>query len=216
MKKLKHIKDKAIELRQNGLSLEQIVKNLGMAKGTVYYWVKDIPLQRDKTPPNIQKMNKARKEKLEIEYKKAYAEGLEDYVKNCDNKHFRDLILVFLTEGYRKSKNTVEVINTNPLMIKMCQTILQKFAPDVKYQVHYHEDRTLNDILDFWSVYLGIDRNSIRTQIKKGNLSKRSEACNFGIMHLQVNDYKMRHKMQAWMDCVEAEWTEYTNRREVL
>jgi len=206
MNKYKHLKDKAVELRNKGLSLDEIVDSLKVSKGTVYSWIKNIPLQRGKVPPNIDVMNKARKEKLIVEYEKAYQLGLEEFNKNRDNKFFRDLILVFLTEGYRKSKNTVEVVNTNAKMIKMCQTVLSKFTTNIHYQVHYHEDRKLETVLDFWSGYLNIDKAEIRTQVKKGNMARRSETCEFGIMHLQVNDYKLRHMMQAWMDSVEQQW----------
>lgn len=206
MNKYKRIKEKAIELRNAGSSLEEIVNNLKLPKGTIYQWIKTIPLQREKIAPNIEKMNKARKDKLVIEYERAYNAGNEEFAKNKD-KFFRDLILIFLTEGYRKSKNSVEIINSNPKIIGVCETVLKKYTTNIRHQLHYHEDRDLNKLLYFWSNFLKIDASSIRTQIKVGNLSNRSEACEYGVMHLQVHDYKLRHMMQAWMDNIEKEWS---------
>lgn len=206
MKKYLKLKHKAIELRDLGWSLNEITEELSVPKGTIYSWIKEIKIEKKKSVPNVEKMNAGRRNKLLAQYDEAYQNGLIEFEKNRNNVLFRDFIVVFLTEGYRKSKSSVEITNTNHKMILMCNNIFRLYSDNVRYKVIYHDDRNLNMILDFWSELLGIEKSDIRTHTKRSNLSGRSEACDNGIMHIMVHDFKLRHMMRAWVDKIEEEW----------
>lgn len=207
MKKLDHIKKKAIELRYEGYSLPDICTMLGRSKSTMHHWLKNIPLQRNKMPTKVELMWQANDNKWKGLRKKAYDEGLKIFENRKEDKLFRDFIVVYLTEGHRKSINSVVVTNTNHNMIKACKSVLENFSNKITYRVYFYEDRNPEKIKDFWSKFLTVDKNKINVHLKKGGkLNKRSSTCDNGIMHIRVNDYTLRAKVQAWMDCLEEEW----------
>ena len=78
MKKLDHIKAKALELRYAGKTLPEIADLLGRSKGTVHYWLKGIPLQRERKDNSIalQKATEANAKKWKDRRMKAYQEGI--------------------------------------------------------------------------------------------------------------------------------------------
>lgn len=206
MKKYENMKLKALSLRQQGKSLQEIVDLLGIPKGTVYYWIRETPLSRQRLPPNITKMVKANKSKWDNLYKSAYDEGLRLYELHKNDKMFNHFVMLFMTEGYRKSKNTVEIVNSSATLIKICSHVMSKFSWDIKYKLFYHADRDLHKVTNFWAAELDISPQSIKTQVKNGNgLKGRSAACEYGIMHVYVNDYSARHMLQAWVDLLTAE-----------
>lgn len=207
MKSLNHIREKAIKLRYDGYSLPDICNMLGRSKGTVHYWVKDIPLQRNKIEPNIQKMLIGSKNKWKRLRDSAYKDGLEIYQQMKDEKTFRDFIIIYLTEGFRKTKNVVQVVNSNPMIIKNCKYILEKFSDKIQYIIVSYKDKDEIKVREYWANKLNIDKNIITYYVKEnGNLKGRNYSSLYGTMRIQVNDYRLRAKMQSWMDMIEDEW----------
>lgn len=206
MKKYDSLKQKALTLRKEGKSLQEIVDLLAVSKGTVYYWIKDVPLNRQRLAPNISKMVRANKNRWNKLQQKAYDDGVQLYELHKTDKMFNHFIMLFMTEGYRKSKNTVEIVNSSATLIKICSHVMGKFSWNVRFKLFYHADRDLRKVTAFWASELGITPDSIKLQLKNGNgLKGRSAACEYGIMHVYVNDYTARHMLRAWVDLLTAE-----------
>ena len=112
-------KQKAIEMRQNGMSLGQIAKKLMVSKGSVSLWTKGIVLtdeQQEKlvsrvryNDPNLEKSKICRDRRMQYQHM-----GAEKAVK-CDND-FAFGCALFWGEG-AKSQTQVSICNTDVQML---------------------------------------------------------------------------------------------------
>jgi len=113
MKKYVHLKEKAIELREGGSTLNDLCGHFsGIAKTTIYYWIRKIPVKRTAQSEAQRKGTKAIIEKYRKLRKEAYEDAHKKAGKLLSDKFLRDFILIYLTEGFRRNRNVVEVGNS--------------------------------------------------------------------------------------------------------
>lgn len=208
-KKYDHLKEKAKELRLQGLSVGEICNRLKLSKGTVWYWIKNIPLQRKKLKPNHLAASNANKEKHKKLRKEAYESGKSSFKKLSEDPTFRDFVCMYLGEGYRKNKNQVAIGNSNPQIVKLSKKWIIKLSSNkVEYRIQYHQDQDLEKLKDFWSSALEISKDEIKFQRKSnsGKLNGRKWRSEYGILTVRTSDTYLRSKIQAWMDIVQADW----------
>lgn len=190
------------------MKLAEICSLLHKSKTTVYYWIKDINIIVSRKPNNI-----AASKVLHEKYKKlrelAYTEGLEIYLVEKNNNLFRDFLVIYLTEGHRKSKNTVSIVNTNPKILKAVKPFMEKFTNNkIWYSLQVYPDTNIDKTVQYWKQYLKINDEHIRILYKSnaGNLKGRNSSVKYGIMTIGTNDTYFREKLRAWTDIVQLEW----------
>lgn len=210
MKKYDHLKKLAIELRAKNFTLPTICERLGLSKGTVFYWIKDIPIPRTedqrKCTVAASRANKEKWEKIRREY---YNLGKNYFSEIERDPHLRDFVIIYLTEGYRKTRNVVQVTNSNINIIQTSHKFIQMFSnKKITYNLQCHVDNDEEKLLDYWSNGLKIDRNHIRIIRKSnsGNLSGRKWRSLYGVMGISVNDTKFRMMIESWMDFIQEDW----------
>src|SRR5262249_36732561 len=76
------------------------------------------------------------------------------------------------------------------------------------YAVTYHPDQHEEQLVSFWSEYLGVAPTAIRCHRKSnsGRLSRRVWRCQHGVMAIASHDTYFRSRMGAWVDLIKAEW----------
>src|SRR4051812_23941679 len=144
MNKYKHLREKAVELRMKGFTLNEIVEKLSLSKTTIYYWIKHLKIEfhntknQSKALKLVQIANSKKFKKLRDE---AYEQGLKDFNDLLKINTFRDFIIIYLTEGFRKSKNTAQVTNSNHNIINITKKWFEKFSSKKPfYQLQYYKD----------------------------------------------------------------------------
>jgi transcriptional regulator with XRE-family HTH domain len=211
-----HLRTKAIELRQHyHLSLDEIVERLGLSRTTVYYWIKDIPLGRSKKPNHL-RASEVNRENAKKKRDDAYQQGLAEYPMLIQEPTFRDFVVLYMAEGYRRNRNTVSIANSNPRIIQLGYywiAILSKNK--LQFSVQIHTDNDEKEIKSFWATLLSISPASIRTLRKSnsGQLSGRQWRSIHGVFTVAVGDTYFRSRLQAWMDKIQEEW--YTHVSEI-
>ena len=203
MKKYDHLREKAIYFRtKKKMTLTEICKRLHVPKTTAYYWIAKFPIEYRKLPrtkKQVQatlKMVSATKKRWGIKRQAAYNEGKQLAPELFTDSLFRDFVSIYLCEGYRKSRNTVAVTNSNINIIAISYKYMQIFRhPDRKfdYWVQIHKDQNIDAVLDHWSKALD-------------NLKHRNWACKYGVLAVRVHDTYFRSKLQAWMDYMQEQW----------
>lgn len=88
--------------RKQTRSLDEICNRLALPRGTVYYWIKDIPLQRPRKT-NLAPAYAATFKKFRLIREDSYKQGLLEYDTLVANPTFRDFVTLFMTEGYNQS-----------------------------------------------------------------------------------------------------------------
>jgi hypothetical protein len=116
---------------------------------------------------------------------------------------------MYIGEGYKRSRNTVSLCNSDPRVVRLADYWIRRFAVNrVTYSFQYHADRDPDHLIAFWSFGLDADPKLISPMRKSnsGKLTGRKWRCKYGVMTVCANDTMLRARLQAWMDRRQADW----------
>lgn len=174
-------KNKAISLRQQGLSIKTIEKQLSIPRSTLSGWFRDIKL----TAAQKQKLKKDWKTALikarvqaiawhnaQRELRILNAKNEADKVLNninTNNKITLELALSMLYLGEGSKSTQTSMGNSNPEIVKFflkCLQILYEIKPsDLKYYLHLRSDQDGEKMKKYWS-------NKIKVPVNKFSYTK--------------------------------------------
>lgn len=162
----KDLKQKAIQLRMQGLSYSQIKESIKISKGTLSAWLKEYPLSEERikalrgnNPKRIERfrntMAAKKEERLRISYKKV--------AHDLGALNNRDILVagffLYWGEGSKTSAATTALTNTNPAMliffIKWLKLLGVKKS-DMRVKLHLYSDMDIEKTKTWWSKKLGI------------------------------------------------------------
>jgi hypothetical protein len=210
-----YLREKARKLRtQHKLTLDEIVERLSLPRTTVFYWIRDLPIDRKPNPrwPDTAraKGNRAMRAKYSRLREHAYRTGIHCFDALVrDYAAFRDFVVLFMTEGFKRNRNVVSIANSDPAMIELAAHWIRLFSErKVTYSIQYHTDQNLEMLRGFWGNRLGIEPTSIVLQRKSNSnaLRGRTWRSQFGVMTVCVHDTYLRARLEAWMNCLKREW----------
>jgi len=200
---------RARELRtQKRLSLDEIAERLALPKTTVYYWIKDLPLGRERRE-NPWVGSRRQSEKHRLLREAAYAQGAEEYETLIELPTFRDFVALYIAEGYKRNRNCVSIANSDERIIAMAAGWLAALtARPLTYSIQYHADQDLDELRSFWGRVLGIDGSVISMQRKSNSnqLKGRTWRSRYGVLSVRVADTYLRSRLQAWIDRIREDW----------
>jgi hypothetical protein len=204
-----YLRARARELRiKNHLSLDELAEHLSLPKTTIYYWIKDLPLGRERreSPHNGTRAMQAKYRRLR---EAAYEQGQAEYDVLLRAPTFRDFVSLYIAEGYKRSRNTASLCNSDPAIVALAAGWLQRLsgrAPTVSVQ--YHADQDTKALATFWGDTLGVDPGDVRFHPKTNSseLRTRTWRCAHGVAAVAVHDTQFRARLQAWMDQIRASW----------
>lgn len=201
-------KQKARQLRTDGLSIKQITKILNVSQSSVSKWVRDIELTFDQleyldknnVTKNSQHLGaKARSDKarqLRLEYQK---EGRKK-AKEGNLLHQAGCML-YWAEG-NKSKNQCTLVNTDNNLLKFFKQFLQEnfnlSKKDFVITINYYTNNglTKEDIENYWLTELDLDRSCLRkgqenNKPRSSTNSIRHNKHPYGMCCLKINNTKI-------------------------
>src|ERR1700748_1710072 len=89
-----YIRARARELRtKNHLSLDELAKHLALPKTTIYYWIKDLPLGRERRE-SLHNGTRAMQAKYRRLREAAYEQGSAEYDELARIPTFRDFVVL--------------------------------------------------------------------------------------------------------------------------
>jgi hypothetical protein len=205
-----YVREKARELRlERRLSIVEIAERLGLPKSTIFYWVRDIPLQRprrDDTHPG----NRGMQRKFRMMREQAYEDGLQSFQTLCaGDPTFRDFVCMYVGEGCKRDRNRVSIGNSDPRVVMLATRWLRALSRNkLQFSVQYHADQELRKLSEFWASTLGLESQDIRVQRKSnsGELGGRAWRSRYGVLTVTTCDTLLRARLQAWMDCLQEQW----------
>lgn len=209
-----YIREKARQLRtEKKLTIDEIAERLSISRTTIYYWVRDLPIPRK--PANgwpesaRRKGNQAMQAKYRALRDAAYEDAYVFYLHLSETPSFRDFLVVFMTEGHRRSRHEVSIANSDPAVVQLAARWMHVFsARSLAYSIQYHADQNLDELRAFWSKQLGIAPEEIRLLRKSnsGRLTGRTWRSRYGVLTVRASDSYFREAMQAWTDCLRDAW----------
>jgi hypothetical protein len=198
------------------LTIDEIAECLSLPRTTVYYWVRDIEIPRkpgtaftDLQSEAQRKGTLAMQERWRVVREESYREGVEQFEELSSEPTFRDFVCMYIGEGYKRSRNQVALCNSDPAVVKLAQIWIRRFAINpVRYSIQYHADQSLDELRLFWSQQLGVDPLEIKFQRKSNSnqLKGRRWRSKYGVVNVHAADTRLRARLEAWIDLVEADW----------
>jgi hypothetical protein len=206
-----HLREKAISLRtQQQMTLEAIVERLKLPKTTVYYWIKDIPIPytEKQTEAQRRRANRVRTKYADLR-EEAYRQGFAEAPELLKDPSFRDFVVLYMAEGYKRNRNAVSIANSDSAIVKLGHFWISQLTKNkIGFELQSHIDHDDDVLKYYWANLLGIQPGSIKVIRKSnsGQLSGRQFRSVYGVFTVRVSDTNLRARLQAWMDIVKAQW----------
>lgn len=206
---------KARALRQQGKSINEIVKEAGLSKASVSEWVRDIVLtktQRKRISEkgrSFESIERRRASRLFNE--KAKRQIIIDNAKK-DYSHIslKELkligVILYLGEGAKTSRGMARLANSDPAVIKIMMRFFREICnvPENKFNAHIHTfaHANINETEKYWSKVSGIPRNQFyKTYIKPSAASlQKRKTLPFGTFDIYVCDTKLFLTIMGWIE----------------
>jgi transposase-like protein len=206
-----YIREKARELRlERRLSIVEIAERLGLPKTTIFYWVRDIPLQRPRRAnPGQRRGNRRMRRKYRELREAAYEEGRAEFAQLATVPTFTDFVCLYIAEGYKRQRNTVAIGNSDAMVVALSARWIRRFSRNpVRFFLQYHADQDIDRLRAFWGETVGVEPAEIGLQRKSNSnqLRRRSWRSRHGVVTVRACDTLFRARLQAWMDCLQETW----------
>jgi hypothetical protein len=211
-----YLREKARQLRtERKMSLDEIADCLALGKTTVWYWIKDLPdpaiRLRDSEGRQRGREIAARKnrERAKEARDRAYRQGWDEFASLDAEPGFRDFVCMYIGEGFKRSRNSLALSNSDPRVILLGDRWIRRFAKNkVTYSLQYHADQDPAELVKFWSAFLGADPRAFSVQRKSNSnqLKGRKWRSKWGVLSVRACDTRLRARMQAWIDQVQESW----------
>lgn len=167
-------KEECRALRKQGLSVRKIAEQIGVSKGSVSIWVRDVNLSNDQIEELKMKSVAGRKnsEAFRNKRRKSQKEGRIKIQKEDSGYAFG--CALFWGEG-NKCKNAIRLTNSDPKMLSFFVDFLRRYfnisKNDITFNFQYYlnNDLTFEDIVNYWSNQLELPKSSLR----KGTLKSQ-------------------------------------------
>jgi transcriptional regulator with XRE-family HTH domain len=207
------MREKARQLRrEKDLTIDEIAERLGVSRTTAYFWVGDLPRpKRCLARPNSghAKGNRAMQAKYKRLRDEALALGRSEFSRLERHQTFRDFVCLYIAEGYKRSRNTVQVANSDAAAMKLAVYWIAQFSTKrMNFAIQYHADQRPDRLTRYWAEQLQIPELSIQYLRKSnsGQLAGRTWRSEFGVLTVRVQDTVFRARLQGWIDRMRHEW----------
>ncbi|MBI5412915.1 hypothetical protein HZA42_01030, partial [Candidatus Peregrinibacteria bacterium] len=212
-------KEKAIELRKQGKSYNEINKILQIPKSTLSLWLKSLDtsevikndnLTRAKEiwRQNIIKYNKARAFKAQCNAKTIRLTAANE-IKELNKDDLKLIgVALYWAEGYNRAKWSALFCNSDPRMVKLimrffreiCEVPENLFRP----QVQIHSNISSQEAETYWSQISNLNKSQFGKplmQLSKSSQRKRPpRILPYGTFRIGIANVNVLHKIKGWIE----------------
>jgi predicted transcriptional regulator len=208
-------KEKAQQLRQEGLSMNEIAASLNVSKASVSLWVRGIQLtseQRKKLSKNgrsIESIERRRENRMRNTLVRHDA-IMRKAKKAIQSLSARELFLIgvalYWGEGGKTQKGTARVANSDPLLVAMMMRFFREVCevPENKFRGHIHTFSHLNveEAERYWASLTGIPRTQFYKTYSKPSVAGagKRDTLPFGTFEINVNDTSLFLNIKGWLE----------------
>ena len=175
-------------------------------------WIADLPLIRPAQSDSQMRGTAAMVRKHRENREAAYWQGRAEAPALLAESGFRDFVVLYLAEGYKRGRNAVSICNSDPAVMELAHVHLSVLAErGLDYGLQYHRDQDPDALRAFWADRLGIEPEQIALQRKSnsGGLKGRKWRSRYGVLTIRIGDTHLRARLEAWMDQLRCDWTGY-------
>jgi hypothetical protein len=150
---------------------------------------------------------------MQLKYKRlrdeAYELGRWEFSRLTRFPTFRDFVCLYIGEGYKRSRNTVSVANSDAAAMRLAVYWLEQFTTGrMNFAIQYHKDQSLKALQLYWRRELRFPEMEIEFQRKSnsGQLAHRTWRSKGGVLTVRMYDTCLRARVQGWIDRMRGEW----------
>jgi len=206
-------KQQARELRQQGWSINQIYKEIGVGKGSVSLWVRDIELtgeqkqelsERGHKKEAIEKRRQARLSNEQARRQTIIDTAEQEFEANKQNTLYTTALALYWGEGGKTRRGIVRLSNSDPALIKVFIRFLREFCqvPKEKFRGHIHIHPHLDAAIakEYWSGVSAIPQGQFFKTYQKPNKASQNkrDTLPYGTFSVYVCDTELFLKIQGW------------------
>jgi hypothetical protein len=206
-------KIKAIKLRKKGFSLNEIRKVVGVSKGTVSLWVKNVLLTNAQKQNLLKKgfeaeiVERRRQTRLFKENlrRQIIVESAKKEVKKISKKELWLIgIMLYWAEGGKTQRGLVRFSNSDPEMIKIMMKFFRHICkvPEKKFRcyIHIHPHLNFRKAEQYWSQITKVPlKQFFKTYRKLNKFSQnKRDTLPFGTLDIYVCDTLLFLKIFGW------------------
>lgn len=187
---LRELKERALEMRRQGMSYSQIRAAVKVSKGTLSLWLKDMSLSKERihelcarNQRRIENCRNTKAKKKQDRLDEVYKKVSKDIGSLSSREIFLCGLFLYWGEGSKTSYTAVEITNTDPSMLRFTLIWFRYLGIDIgkiKVKLKIYKDTDKEKVTMFWSDLLQIDRGQFRYYIKKSNQADISYKTGFG------------------------------------
>lgn len=225
---MRNDKNKALKLRLQGRSYNEITKSLGVPKSTLSGWFIGLELP-DSVKERLNKRVYEKSIKAILKRNKLQthlAEQRAREIRNLSKKEIKNLskrelfimgVALYWAEGYKrpiiinnkiKTSHPVSLTNSDPKFIKIylkflrevCKVPEEKITANLRIYQHQNE----NYLLDFWSKITDIPYSRLGKMyygVSKSSLNKRPyNILPYGTIQIRIGSTKLYHQIMGWIE----------------
>ena len=212
-------KEKAINLRKQGLSYSEILKEISVAKSTLSLWLRSVGLAKEQKQRITEKKLAAclRGGKAKKDQRIAITNEIKEKArKEIDKISDRELWLIgtalHWAEGAKEKEYRpgigIKFSNSDPKMILLFKKWLIKVfsinGSDLTYELYIHETADFKKAQIYWSNIISIPLEKIRVYFKRNKIkTKRKNIGNdyHGLITIRVNRSSgLNRKINGWIE----------------
>jgi hypothetical protein len=208
-------KKAAIRLREQGHSMNEIVRALKVSKASVSLWVRDVvltPLQRTSLSARGFSIDVIEKRRLSrISHTKERRISLMKKAgDDIQTLSARELWLIGISlywgEGGKTHRGMARIANSDPAVIKIMMRFFREIClvPEEKFQGHVHTFSHLNKTVaeNYWSAISGIPvKQFYKSYVKQSIATKnKRDTLPYGTFQIYVCDTKLFYKILGWIE----------------
>lgn len=209
----KYERELARKLRSEGVSINDILKQVPVAKSSVSTWVRDIELTEEQIDRIALKHVAARERSIQTKRFKReariaayYREADAAYETLSRNVDFMFGLALYIGEGSKKKESVLEITNCDPRVIQKGIQFFQKigFTQDklhCKIQLHPHLPE--DEVLAYWRQITGLGRPQFGKVIRAVSSARQGKTYNkqlYGTCTIAAYSTKMYYMLMRWME----------------
>ena len=210
-------RDKAIELRRQGKTFSEILKEIPVSKGSLSYWLKGIRLTPEQLTRIEYKNEKIKAKFIEFnQLRRLQSERKKGVITNAATREIgilskRELkllgIALYWAEGHKSGARSADFVNTDPAMIKLMmrwfREICEVKEEQFRIRISIHNPAVAEKARVYWSEITRLPLaqfTKIYTKLSPTSKRKVGKLAPNGICAIRISDINLITKIRGWIN----------------
>ena len=205
-------KQRALALRSQGWSYNQILTEVGVSKSSLSLWLRDLPLSKEqiaglasRVDAGREKFSRNHRFRRNIRWARFYQKAEEEYTTLSLDPDFMFGLALYVGEGSKFGNNLLCLTNCDPRVIRKGIRFFEKIGiarSSMRVAIQIHPGLSAETAEAFWPEVTGLPPEQFHvtrdvTSRASGNKKGHAQLC--GTCQVRACSTELRQKVARWM-----------------